>query len=77
MRRVPHWSRIGAALRLGALALVVATTLAACRLTTKTPPLLAQAAGPAFAIDSTLGPLSSQEALSRGPLVLIFYRGHW
>lgn len=51
--------------------------LAGCRLHA-TGPALAEAARPAsFTLPSTSGTLDSAAALAQGPLVLIFYRGHW
>jgi len=48
-----------------------------CRLTA-TGPALPVAARPAgFVLASTQGPLDSAAAVAQGPLVLIFYRGHW
>lgn len=64
-------------LGLSLFVLTALTSLSACRLHTTTPPLAAQAAAPAFTLDSTAGSLSAQSALSSGPLVLVFYRGHW
>lgn len=69
--------RAGPSIWLIGLSLFVLTALSACRLHTTTPPLAAQAAAPAFTLDSTAGSLSAQSALSSGPLVLVFYRGHW
>lgn len=69
--------RAGPSLWLLGLSLFVLTALSACRLHTTTPPLAAQAVTPAFTLDSTAGSLSAQSALSSGPLVLVFYRGHW
>lgn len=48
-----------------------------CHLTTAASPLPAQTAAPAATLESTLGPLNTQSALSQGALVLVFYRGHW
>lgn len=62
---------------LGGAALALLAIVAACHLTPKAPPLLAAATAPQFAVESTLGPQSSQAALARGPLLLVFYRGHW
>jgi hypothetical protein len=59
------------------LSLFGLTALGACRLHTTTPPLAAQAAAPAFALASTAGPLDAQSTLAGGPLLLVFYRGHW
>lgn len=30
-----------------------------------------------FAVDTHLGKKSAEEALQKGPLVVLFYRGHW
>jgi hypothetical protein len=62
---------------LAAAALTALVTLAACHLTPVGSPLTAQATAPEVALDSTLGPLRSPQALAGGPLVLVFYRGHW
>jgi len=58
-------------------ALMMLAAFSACRLTSTGSPLLAQATAPAMVLESTLGPLNSQSALAGGPLVLVFYRGHW
>lgn len=54
-----------------------ALTAGGCRLATVGSPLATQTAAPAATLESTLGPLSTQSALAQGPLVLVFYRGHW
>ena len=63
--------------RLRSAALAGGLWLAGCRLHA-TGPALAEAARPAsFTLPSTSGTLDSAAALAQGPLVLIFYRGHW
>ncbi len=59
------------------LGFLLMATQGACRLhTTGSQPAL-RAAAPALLLESSLGPLDSRAALAHGPLVLIFYRGHW
>lgn len=48
-----------------------------CRLSPKAVPATEQALITPFVAESTLGRLDSAAALAQGPLVLIFYRGHW
>lgn len=63
---------LGSAVGLGALG-----GLAGCHLRA-TGPALASTATPApFTLASTQGRLDSAVAVEKGPLVLIFYRGHW
>ena len=50
---------------------------AGCRLQTTSEPLALQAVAPSLVLSSTAGTLDSKQAISQGPLVLIFYRGHW
>lgn len=52
-------------------------TQGGCRLQTTGSQPAVQTAAPAALLDSSLGVLDSRAALARGPLVLIFYRGHW
>jgi hypothetical protein len=49
----------------------------ACRLAPAGRPLPTAATAPAFHLESTVGPLDVRAALAAGPLVLLFYRGHW
>ena len=58
-------------------ALLVLPALGGCRLTTVGSPLPTRTAAPAATLESTLGPLDTQGALSQSALVLVFYRGHW
>lgn len=51
--------------------------LAGCQLHAASPSLPAAATPAAFTVGSTEGGLDSAAALVKGPLVLIFYRGHW
>ena len=51
--------------------------LAGCQLHAASPALPAAATPAAFTTGSTGGTLDSAAALAKGPLVLIFYRGHW
>lgn len=69
--RTPSFVRaaIGAALLLAALP--------ACKLNTAEAPLATQVQAPAIKLASSLGEVSTQTALAQGPMVLIFYRGHW
>ena len=69
--------RLAHSISLLVCAALLTATLSACRLKTTGAPLALQAATPATLLDSTLGPQSSQSALAQGPLVLVFYRGHW
>jgi peroxiredoxin len=59
------------------LQLVAVAFVAGC-LATRTPPLEPSVAAPGFTMSSHLGEsLSLESLLSRGPAVLVFYRGHW
>ena len=49
----------------------------ACSLQPKSPPLVTQMTVASFAVDTHLGTQSTEEALRKGPLVVLFYRGHW
>lgn len=84
MNRRPLRSRLlatvlGGALRGGpALAAGLAVVSAGgCQLRAVTPALPENATPPPFTLASTGGTLDSAAALAKGPLVLIFYRGHW
>ncbi len=48
-----------------------------CALHPKAPPLAAQSALATFSVHSSQGQLSAADALQNGPLVVLFYRGHW
>lgn len=48
-----------------------------CRVSPKGTPVAEQAVAVPFTAKSSLGELDLTAALGRGPLVLIFYRGHW
>jgi hypothetical protein len=61
-----------------ALALLLfALAAPACRLTPAATPLSLRTVAPPFSLPSTAGVLDSRAALAQGPLVLVFYRGHW
>lgn len=60
------------ALGLGVLALGLG-----CRVSPRGTPMAEQAVAAPFTAKSSLGELDMTAALGRGPLVLIFYRGHW
>lgn len=51
--------------------------LAGCMLHATGPTLETAATPASFTLPSTGGTLDSAAAVARGPLVLIFYRGHW
>ena len=62
-----RWLSVGAATVLGGAGCLHGTA-----------PALAVEATPAeFSLPSTGGMLDSRAAVAQGPLVLIFYRGHW
>lgn len=52
-------------------------SLAGCQLHAASPTLPTAATPPTFTVASTEGTLDSAAALAKGPLVLIFYRGHF
>jgi len=63
-------------LRFGLL-LSLAVAGSGCTLHPKIPPAATEIAMASFSVDTTQGKLAAQEALQSGPLVLLFYRGHW
>ena len=63
-----------AQMMVGLACLLVAS---ACQLKRTGPSLPPQSMAPPVVLESTRGPLDTQAAISRGPLVLVFYRGHW
>lgn len=65
---------LGGRAGLGAAGLL---SLAACQLHSTGHTLETAAIPASFTLPSTEGTLDSAAALSKGPLVLIFYRGHW
>lgn len=60
------------ALGLGVLALGLG-----CRVSPKGTPVAEQTVAVPLTAQSSLGELDMTAALDRGPLVFIFYRGHW
>ncbi len=66
---------LGSALRIGALGGLIING-AGC-LHGTAPALRVEATPDMFSLPSTDGMLDSPAALMQGPLVLIFYRGHW
>lgn len=48
-----------------------------CRVSPKGTPVAEQTVAAPFTATSSLGELDLTAALGRGPVVLIFYRGHW
>jgi hypothetical protein len=66
--------RAALALTFGLGALVLG---AGCRVSPRGTPLAEQTVAAPFTAQSSLGELDAGAALGRGPLVLIFYRGHW
>lgn len=50
---------------------------AGCHVKTTGEPLALETLAPPVKLSSTMGELDSRQALARGPLVLVFYRGHW
>lgn len=59
------------------LGLSLLLTGSACSLQPKSPPLSTRMTMASFSADSHLGRQSAEEALQKGPLVVLFYRGHW
>ncbi len=59
------------------LGLSLLVTSTACSLQPKSPPIATQMTMASFAVDTHLGKKSAEEALQKGPLVVLFYRGHW
>ena len=57
--------------------LALALPLLSCALRGVVAPLEVGPTAPPVLLASTDGPQDSRQALQRGPLVLIFYRGHW
>lgn len=76
MRNDRRYAAVSGRVLAGA-ALLLLMVLASCRLTPTGSPLSAQAMAPPMVLASTLGQLNSQSALASGPLVLVFYRGHF
>ncbi len=59
------------------LGLSLVLTGSACSLHPKSPPITTQMTVESFAVDTHLGKRSAEEALQQGPLVVLFYRGHF
>lgn len=59
------------------LGLTVVLTGSACSLQPKSLPLATQMTVASLAVDTHLGKQSADEALQKGPLVVLFYRGHF
>ncbi len=72
----PHVRRRAPQILCG-LGLSLLLTGTACSLQPKSPPLVTQMTVASFSVDTHLGSKSAEEALQKGPLVVLFYRGHW
>lgn len=73
LNRSRLWRRAAMVLWLAA----ASAQFSGCALVPKAVPLTEQAAPQPFTLASNQGPLSSSDALARGPLVVLFYRGHF
>lgn len=64
---------------LGAALLFASSVLLGCpRIETRTPPVATLAQAPDFSLPDESGkPVSLTELRRRGPVLLVFYRGHW
>ena len=77
LRSLAHRLRSRAYELMSGVVLAGCLATSGCALHPKSPPLAAQSALATFSVHSSQGQLSAADALQNGPLVVLFYRGHW